>query len=118
MRRIWQNVLSIQYKIRGDDDLVGLARAGNPQAYDELVMRYRGRIYALVLGIVGDNEEDASEAIRDTFVSAYRNLGTVVPADPPRAWLFRHAVRAALARVQARRTRPVAYVALAKGACS
>ena len=114
MRRIWQNVVSIQYKIRSDVELVELARGGDPQAYDELVARYRGRIYALVLGIVGDHEEDAAQALRDTFVRAYRSLRTADTDDAPRTWLSRHAVRAALACVHARHVRRHSEVTFAK----
>jgi len=105
VRRKWRDVISIQFKIRSDAELVEFARRGNPQAYDELVARYRGRIYALALGIVGNHEEDAARAIKEAFISAYRNLGNLKPEDSPRAWLCRHAVRAALARVRARRLR-------------
>jgi len=114
VRRIWQNVVSIQYKIRSDVELVELARRGDPQAYDELVTRYRGRIYSLVLGIVGDHEEDATQALRDTFISAYRSLSTADTDDAPRTWLSRHAVRAALACVHTRHLRRHSEVTFAK----
>src|SRR2546422_1065590 len=103
VQRIVQNVLSIPYKVRNDLPLLELARAGNSNAYDEFVLRYEGRIYALALGITG-NDEDASAAIRDAVVWAYRSLQTLgAPQESPRSWLCRHAVRASLARVLARR---------------
>jgi DNA-directed RNA polymerase specialized sigma24 family protein len=99
--RIWQNVTSIQYQIRSDAELVELARLGNSEAYDEFVKRHQGRVYALVMNLLG-HAGDAADALRDTFVAAYRSLHVVDPQDSPLTWLYRHALREAFARVHAR----------------
>ena len=101
MGRIWQNVTSIQYKIRSDAELVELARRGNSEAYDEFVRRHQGRVFALVLNLLG-HAEDAADALSYTFVTAHRCLHVVDPHDSPSMWLYRHAIRAAFVRVHAR----------------
>jgi len=54
--------------------LIAAARQGDTQAFDQLVRLYQGIIYNLAYRILGD-EEAASDATQDTFLSAYRAIG-------------------------------------------
>lgn len=99
--RFVNEALSIHYKIRSDEDLVNLARCGNDSAFDELTHRYRDRIYSLTFLSLGD-EEAAGDALCDTFVSAYRGLGSIEKGCSPRTWLYLHAVRAVFTRLRER----------------
>jgi sigma-70-like protein len=99
--RIGQKITSIQFKIRSDAELVEFARRGNSDAYDEFVRRHQGRVYTLVMNLLG-HADDAADALRDTFINAYRCLPVYCTEDSPSTWLYRHAVRAAFARVHAR----------------
>ena len=44
--------------------------AGNPEAFGELVSRYRDRLWAVALRTTG-NPDEAADALQDALVSAY-----------------------------------------------
>ncbi|HWP36437.1 MAG TPA: RNA polymerase sigma factor [Gemmatimonadales bacterium] len=71
-----------------DGALVRRVLAGDVEAYAGLVARYRDRLGRYAVHLLGD-QADAEDALQETFVRAYRNLGQC--ADPERfgAWVFR-----------------------------
>lgn len=71
-----------------DATLVQRVLDGDSGAYAPLVARYRSRYARFALRMLG-TEEDAEEALQDSFVRAYRALGRC--EDPERfgAWLYR-----------------------------
>ena len=56
-----------------DWDLVQRVRAGNRDAFRELVERYQARIAALALGMLR-HREDALDVVQETFTRAYESL--------------------------------------------
>jgi DNA-directed RNA polymerase specialized sigma24 family protein len=89
--------LPIPLRLRGDDEVTRFARAGDSAAFDELVMRYRDRVYAFALECVG-NEEAAGDVVCEAFVSAYRDRGSVAGGGSPGRWFCVHTLRAVVAR--------------------
>ena len=86
-------------------DLVAAARGGDRDAFRELVEPD----LAAALGtarIVTRSEADASDAVQDALLSAWRGLDGLCDPDAFRAWFRRHVVRAAL-RAASRRGRVV-----------
>lgn len=71
-----------------DGALVARTLGGDLTAYAALMGRYRDKFGRYAFHMLG-NREDAQEALQDSFVRAYRALGTC--RDPERfgAWLFR-----------------------------
>ena len=57
--------------------LVARAKAGEPQAFDALVLRYRKRIFAIALHLSG-SESDADDIVQDVFIRAYSS-GRCIP---------------------------------------
>lgn len=53
--------------------LIQQALDGNIEAWGEIVRRYKGAVYGIALGIVG-NSADAEDAAQDAFIRAYENL--------------------------------------------
>ena len=53
-----------------DEDLILQVQEGRRQAYDQLVMRYKDRLYNFILKMVRDPDL-AEEIAQDTFVRAY-----------------------------------------------
>jgi RNA polymerase sigma-70 factor (ECF subfamily) len=90
---------SIQYRLRSDADLIGLARGGNHAAFDEFVTRHRDRIYTLAFKALG-SVELAAEAMCEAFVAVHRNLDRLSSACTPRSWLYLHAIRAICSRME------------------
>lgn len=90
------------YAEQKDEDLVRLSQAGDTRAFDELVNRYKDKVYRLALKILR-HEEDAAEALQDAFLSAYRGIKHFKVESTFSTWLYRVATNAALMRYRKRR---------------
>jgi RNA polymerase sigma-70 factor (ECF subfamily) len=77
------------------DDLVARAREGDRAAFEALYRAHVGRVYALCLRLSADRVR-AEELTQDTFVLAWRRLGTFRGESAFGSWLYRIAVNAAL----------------------
>jgi RNA polymerase sigma-70 factor, ECF subfamily len=77
------------------DKLVKRAQAGDRAAFDDLVRRYRARIYALTLHLTGSRAE-ADDITQDVFTRAYQQLHTFAGRSEFFTWLYRIAVNRAL----------------------
>lgn len=84
--------------------LAGL-RAGRPQAYEQLVRMYSGRLLAVARRFFS-SEEDARDALQDTFLSAFRAIGSFQEGARVSTWLHRIVVNAALMKLRTRRRKP------------
>jgi RNA polymerase sigma-70 factor (ECF subfamily) len=71
-----------------DAALVARTLAGDLDAYAALMSRYRDAFGRYAVHMLG-NREDAQEAMQDSFVRAYRALGSCREPDRFGAWLFR-----------------------------
>ena len=76
------------------------ARGGDGRAFDEVVRRHRGRIYALATGMLDDSQ--AADVLREAFVSAYRDREAPESRSDVKAWLYVHTARALFERFKAR----------------
>ncbi len=56
-----------------DEQLVARTQAGDPDAFDALVVRYRVRLYGLVYNMTS-NHEDTNDLLQDIFAKAYRSI--------------------------------------------
>ena len=93
---------TIDYRSQSDEELVRIAQAGDTRAFDELVVRYRDKVYRLSFKILR-HEEDASEALQEAFLSAYKGLGKFKSESTFSTWLYRIATNAALMKYRRRR---------------
>ncbi|MDE0187157.1 MAG: sigma-70 family RNA polymerase sigma factor [Candidatus Poribacteria bacterium] len=74
-----------------DRQIVHECLSGNPEAFAELVDRYKVRIFALVYAKVGQFQ-DAEDLTQDVFFNAYKKLSTLKRWDNFYAWLHSSAV--------------------------
>jgi RNA polymerase sigma-70 factor (ECF subfamily) len=74
---------------------VAAAKAGDTRAFESLVRRYRKRIYALALHIVGHASE-ADDIAQEVFLKAYRALGTFEGRSQFFTWVYRMTVNRSL----------------------
>lgn len=81
------------------------AQAGSADAFAELQSLYSRRLYRSIVGIT-KNREDAEDAMQDTFMRAYRSLGTFEGRSTVYSWLTRIAINSALMVLRRRRTHP------------
>jgi len=79
--------------------------AGDPTAFTELVRRHRDRLWAVAMRTLGDREE-ASDALQDALISAFRNAASYRGEAAVTTWLHRVVVNACLDRVRRRKARP------------
>jgi RNA polymerase sigma-70 factor (ECF subfamily) len=75
-----------------EEQLSALAKEGSASAFSELVEKYQGRLIRFLLGRCR-NRADAEDAIQDTFINAYRYIGSYNPRWRFSTWLFRIALR-------------------------
>jgi len=78
---------------------------GDPAAFTELVRRHRDRLWAVAMRTLGDREE-ASDALQDAFISAFRNAASYRGEAAVTTWLHRVVVNACLDRLRRRKARP------------
>jgi len=94
--------MSTDYHGLPDDQLVKLAQANDTRAFDELVRRYRDKVFRLSYKILR-HEDDAAEALQDAFLSAFRGLKNFKAESTFSTWLYRIATNASLMKYRKRR---------------
>ena len=92
----------VKFKEQTDENLVRAAQDGDTRAFDELVNRYKEKVYRLSFKILR-HEEDAAEALQDAFLSAFRGIKNFKVESTFSTWLYRIATNAALMRYRKRR---------------
>jgi RNA polymerase sigma-70 factor (ECF subfamily) len=80
-------------------------RAGREAAFAELVGRYSARLLTVARRLL-NHEQDAQDALQDTFISAFRGLATFDGKSTLATWLHRIAVNAALMKLRSKRYKP------------
>ena len=61
-------------RLRSDEQLVALFRAGNEEAFRVIHDRYRQRLFAYARQMLAGSRQDAEDALQDVFVRAYGAL--------------------------------------------
>jgi len=92
----------------GEDDqerLLDRVRAGAEDACEELVHRYGGRVFATVRGLLS-RDEDAQDAVQETFLLAFRSVRQFRGECLLSTWLHRIAINAALMKLRSAAHRP------------
>lgn len=88
-----------------DSELMSAHVAGDPDAFAELFRRHRDRLWAVALRTTSDPEE-ASDALQDAMISAFRSASSYRGEAAVTTWLHRVVVNACLDRMRRRRARP------------
>ena len=98
--------LTPERQAEADSDLrlVQRVQAGEVAAFDDLVLRYRERIYGVVYNLTS-NREDAADLTQETFIKAFQSIGRFKGTSSFFTWLYRIAVNAALSHVRRHRLR-------------
>ena len=69
-------------------DLVKQCQTGNTEAFDQLVTRYRTRVFAMIYNMV-HNEQDAWDLAQDSFVKAWKSIGRFRGRSSFYTWIYR-----------------------------
>ena len=76
---------------RTDEELVARSIGGDPDSFNELILRWERPIYALAFRQIG-REEDARDVCQETFLRAYRALSGFRGQAKFSSWLYRIAL--------------------------
>lgn len=82
-----------------DKQLVKDLQAGKENAYEDMVIKYTDKVYALASRFVR-NQEDAEEVLQDVFVTVYRKIKAFEGKSSFSSWLYRVTVNAALMKIR------------------
>ena len=85
-----------------ESPLVAKARAGDAQAFADLVNRYERKIYRLAKHIT-QNDEDAEDVLQETFLKAFEHLDTFQGNSKFYTWIVRIAVNESLMKLRKRK---------------
>jgi RNA polymerase sigma-70 factor (ECF subfamily) len=69
-------------------DLVKRCQAGDTEAFDELVTRYRTRVFGMIYNMV-HNEQDAWDLAQDSFLKAWKSIGRFRGQSSFYTWIYR-----------------------------
>jgi len=85
-----------------DAELVSEAQRGDLQAFEMLIERHSKRVYRTLIGMLG-NQEEARDAMQDTFLKAFQHLATFRGRSKFSTWLVSIASNTGLQRIRDRR---------------
>src|SRR5580704_14220384 len=71
-----------------DSELVKRAQGGDARAFDQLVTRYRGKVFGMCQHLV-QNEQDAWDLAQEAFIKAWRALPSFKQDAGFYTWLYR-----------------------------
>lgn len=71
-----------------DEDLALALKAGNEAAFDEIVRRYQGRVYAVAYRIT-TNREDALDVTQEALLKVYQKIESWQPTGGFLPWMLR-----------------------------
>jgi len=94
-----------------DEELVEAYLGGRTAAFEELVRRHEGRVYAVCLRMLG-REEDARDAAQDAFLQVLRKLSQFRGDAAFGTWLHRIAVNACYDQLRKKARQPVLHLAV------
>ncbi|PRZ42668.1 RNA polymerase ECF family sigma subunit [Antricoccus suffuscus] len=92
---------------RSDKELLADHVTGDRFAFEKIVQRHRNRLYAVALRTMRDPEE-ASDALQDALISAFRAAASFRAEAQVTTWLHRIVVNACLDRIRRKQARPTA----------
>jgi RNA polymerase sigma-70 factor (ECF subfamily) len=88
-----------------DIALVAALRTGDDQAYEQVVRTTGGRLMAVARRMLGD-EQDAQDAVQETFLSAFRAIDRFDGKSQLNTWLHRVMVNVCLMKLRSRKRKP------------
>jgi RNA polymerase sigma-70 factor (ECF subfamily) len=71
-----------------DLELVRRCQKGDSKAFEDLLGRYRRKVYGLAMGMVG-NRDDAMDVMQDAFVRVFRHIHSFQGDSSFYTWLYR-----------------------------
>jgi RNA polymerase sigma factor (sigma-70 family) len=105
-------------RLRSDDQLVALFRAGHDEAFGIIHDRYRQRLFAYARQMLSGSRSDAEDVLQDVFLRAYHALRADRRPIALRAWLYRVAHNRCIDQIRRPAPAPQDIYELNRGAAS
>src|ERR1700688_3681753 len=99
---IMETLCSIGIGRDSDGALVPAAKCGDTHAFEQLVLRYKRRVFAMAQRIT-NNREDAEDVVQDSFHKVFLHLGKFQEKAQFSTWLTRIAMNEAFMLLRQRR---------------
>jgi len=93
-----------QQEADSDLDVVRKVQAGDVAAFDQLMRKYRERIYSVIYNLCG-NREDAADLTQGTFIKTFQSINRFQGQSSFFTWLYRIGVNATLTHLRKNRLR-------------
>lgn len=93
-----------QSKVDGDLATVRRVQAGDVAAFDQLILKYRERLYSIIYNLCS-NREDAADLTQETFIKAFSSIKRFKGKSSFYTWLYRIAVNSTLSYLKRNRMR-------------
>ena len=99
-------ISSPERQLEADADLaiVRQVQAGDVAAFDQLIVKYRERVFGVVYNLTA-NREDASDLTQDAFIKAFQSINRFQGNCSFFTWLYRIAVNTSLSHLRKNRMR-------------
>lgn len=89
---------------QADALLIQRVQDGYIDAFDDLVHRYRGRLFGVVYSLV-DNAEDASDILQESFIKAFRAIARFDGQASFFTWIYRITLNTATSHIRKQKIR-------------
>lgn len=98
--------VSPERRLEADADLavVKSVQAGDVSAFDQLIRKYRERVYGVVYNLTS-NREDAADLTQDAFIKAFQAINRFHGQSSFFTWLYKIAVNSTLSHLRRNRMR-------------
>ena len=93
-----------QLEADADMDVVKMVQAGDVTAFDQLMLKYRERIYSVIYNLCA-NREDAADLTQSTFIKAFQSINRFQGQASFFTWLYRIGVNATLTHLRKNKLR-------------
>ena len=93
-----------QQEADADLAVVRKVQAGDVAAFDQLILKYRERVFGVVYNLTS-NREDTSDLTQDTFIKAFQSINRFQGNCSFFTWLYKIAVNTSLSHLRKNRLR-------------
>jgi RNA polymerase sigma-70 factor (ECF subfamily) len=87
-----------------DFGIVQRVQAGDVAAFDQLILKYRERVFGVVYNLTA-NREDAADLTQDAFIKAFQSINRFQGQSSFFTWLYKIAVNTSLSHLRKNRLR-------------
>ncbi len=91
-------------RVLSDQEIIDSVLRGNVNDYATLINRYKNKAFSLLLRMLR-NRMEAEEALQDSFLKAYRNLGSFRKESAFGTWLYKIVYNTAITRINSRQSK-------------